>query len=113
MAQQRIEHGIVPLIAEEADQRADHRVANAVDRREYRMRVLGLRRRFTDPDELLDGPEGLGEQRRRGAADVPDAEGEDEAVEFGGAARVDRGKQFVQALIGALFSRQHLLARLA
>ena len=55
----------------------------------------------------------LASTRRRRLADMADAEREDEAVEFGLAARIDGGEQLVEALIGALLGREHLLARRA
>jgi len=65
---------------------------------------------LADPDELLDRAEGLGKHRRGCLADMPDTQRQDEAVELGLAPAVDVREELVEALIGALLGRQHLLA---
>ncbi len=78
------------------------------------MRIVGVRGGFlADADQLLDGREGLGQNCRRGFADVADAEGEDEAVEFGLAPRVDGGEQFFEALEATVLDGADVLAGLA
>ena len=77
------------------------------------MRIGGRRRLLADADQLLDGREGSGKHGCRRLADVADAEREDEAVQFGLAARVDRREQLVEAFIGALLAPQDFLARRA
>ena len=78
------------------------------------MRVPGVRRRqLANRNERLDGRKGFGQRHGGGFTDMPDAQGKDEAIEFGFPAGVDRRKQLVEAFVVSAVDAADVLARLA
>ena len=106
--QQIVERLAVVLLVEEIDQRlCDHR-ADALDRRELRLRVRARR----DPPKLLDRAEAFQQIPGRDDADVADAEPEQEARPVGLPLRLDRGEQIVDRLLLPALAAEQLVAEL-
>src|SRR5690606_27687928 len=96
--EQVIDGADVVWLGEEVDQCVDDGLADALDVIDLAVgfaAVAALYRRLDSGAEGLPGVIGVGKVARRRFADVPDAEREDEAVEWHAAPRLDGLEQFL------------------
>ena len=104
--QQIVERLAVVRLVEEIDQRLGDDRADAFDRRQLRLRILGHR----DAAQLLDRAEAFEQVARGDDADVADAEPEQEARPVGLALGLDRGEQIVDRFLLPALAPEQLVA---